>query len=936
MTARTFLASTYVVADGKTTIFNFSFAGVNTDRDSGATPYLHPEDVKVQELFRDGSGYQHVVNRTGVLVGANAIRIDGAPVAEGREIRIYRETEIRFPLVDYRDGQSVSENDLDLANRQAVFLAQELSDATSSAISLDDSFNYNFMGRRAVNMAPGIDPMDAVNMSQLARTVRAGDNEGPIKPLPPVAERANKLMSFDSTGNPIAILPAPGTATQLQIDLADVTRGDRLLGVRKAVATAKARTQNDVNNDFITVLDIEGVKADPFHDSTEGFLKAPRGAYVPAGEYLVDAMRVDLTTFTGPGTVHTLQGSTISLDSDPLSTNYVQRKIMEPFYGFDGRGAGGTDTQIYPLAQYAPQGLAMDRDPATGKTRVFVSQSVGGPTWGPQELVRITEFAMREDGQVQAHTQFTPALRCSHAHLSALRENGKLYMYQSTRAPDDSINTTSETGKGWSKMEWKGTKNVSADIVNYNVWGRPGSGHRYEHYGKGCVQASQCGRYMILIGINYTGTAGGRSLFVYDRKEVETAANPLDCEPVFASHALRSLDNDSEQAYQGETSDGRYVYICWGSGAVFSRKGVSVYTLTGEKVRDIVMEGPAHMYSNDELRNGHPVLGTCIAFEPEGIVMRGKELHVTYVDYWRLGCPVVAYEGRNYVCIGSNTKGKTPNISALSWRITDRAPTHGDYNPNETYVLGAITRRSKVIYAATPRTGHALESPVVSRYLYPFSVAVGSSSAAELIDYSVPLGAPYRVSSHDVNKDEYRILFQHGYGYTLDIRDARDGSDNNIRGFVRTTAKVDGEHHVQVGAGDGTSTGGAMITAYASTSAVNPGAMRVNAAGTDLRLTLAGVTQMSLNADEIVAYKPIRPIADGVDDLGTISRRFNTVRALEYAVGTSTVTISSDTVNPEGEKLGSSGSFYINRSGGSWWRKASGSGNTGWVRVHPV
>lgn len=302
MTNRKFLASTYVKGDGKTTVFNFSFAGVNTDRQSGATPYLHPEDVHVQELFEDATGAPQVITRTGELVSANSIRIVGEPVAAGREIRIYRETELRFPLVDYRDGQSVSEHDLDLANRQAVFLAQELNDATSSAISLDDSFSYDFMNRRGVNLAPGKNPQDAVNVNQLKHAIRVPESEDVIDALPAPAERANRVLSFDSFGKPTMHVPTYDSAAALRIELADPS--NKLVGYRypdteSVPYTVAARLNTTVHvMDFLTDAQRAAVEAGEVVDcgpelqkaidaAGNGVLNWPGGALFGTGQELI-------------------------------------------------------------------------------------------------------------------------------------------------------------------------------------------------------------------------------------------------------------------------------------------------------------------------------------------------------------------------------------------------------------------------------------------------------------------------------------------------------------------------------------------------------------------------------------------------------------------------------------------------------------------------
>lgn len=119
--------------DGVKVSWQFQFDGVIPDSNSGTTPYLYPEDVRVQELYTDANGIPQVIDRVGTLTAANEIRVEGTPIAAGRQVRIYRATEIRFPLVDYRDRQVVSELDLDLQARQSLFVAMEVYDAADQA-----------------------------------------------------------------------------------------------------------------------------------------------------------------------------------------------------------------------------------------------------------------------------------------------------------------------------------------------------------------------------------------------------------------------------------------------------------------------------------------------------------------------------------------------------------------------------------------------------------------------------------------------------------------------------------------------------------------------------------------------------------------------------------------------------------------------------------
>ncbi|ANH51103.1 hypothetical protein FDH02_gp27 [Pseudomonas phage VSW-3] len=167
MSDRTYYATNIFDADGVKTAWPFSFAGVAPDDHSGTTPYLYPEDVKALELYFDVNGDAAQAVRSVQLLQPNVATIVGPPVAKGRRVKIYRQTELRFPLVDYRDKQTVSEYDLDLANRQAVFIAQETLDASLDNFGRDAQDNYDAKGKRIVNLGDGRADQDAVNVRQV-------------------------------------------------------------------------------------------------------------------------------------------------------------------------------------------------------------------------------------------------------------------------------------------------------------------------------------------------------------------------------------------------------------------------------------------------------------------------------------------------------------------------------------------------------------------------------------------------------------------------------------------------------------------------------------------------------------------------------------------------------------------------------------------------
>lgn len=122
-----YLASQVFTGNGIQIDWPFSFAGVAVG-DLDSLPYLEASDVKAEEIVpASESAPEQRIPRTVVLVSATTARIEPA-VAAGRSVRIYRDTQAEYPLVNFQGLQAVSEADLDLANRQLLFVTQETSD----------------------------------------------------------------------------------------------------------------------------------------------------------------------------------------------------------------------------------------------------------------------------------------------------------------------------------------------------------------------------------------------------------------------------------------------------------------------------------------------------------------------------------------------------------------------------------------------------------------------------------------------------------------------------------------------------------------------------------------------------------------------------------------------------------------------------------------
>lgn len=288
------------VANGVTTVFPYSFT------------VLTAADLKVQgELLGAKTVYTLGVDYTlsGVGTGAGSVTFLAAP-ASGTVITRYRDTEIKR-ATDYQDNgdllASVVNSDFD---RLWLVLQEIYSGGKGAPTSL-----------RVPN----------------GETVPA---------LAAAASRANRVLAFDSSGDPITIPGVDsGSAAALAIDLADgasTAKGDALIAVKQPYTGSVARTQHDRNADELNVKDFGAVGTANIANQaadTAAFLAAlatGRNVYVPEGTYyLSQTISIGYgQRLYGAGQYKTIlicsgSGSAIYMGSDVLTSLIYNCELLD-------------------------------------------------------------------------------------------------------------------------------------------------------------------------------------------------------------------------------------------------------------------------------------------------------------------------------------------------------------------------------------------------------------------------------------------------------------------------------------------------------------------------------------------------------------------------------------------------------------------------------
>jgi hypothetical protein len=136
------VAYSYVRYTGNGTTTNYAFP----------FPYLSQSHVKVR--------VDNVLTEF-TFLNSNTVDITPAPEADSR-VEIRRETPRDDVVVDFVDGSTLLETDLDLLATFNLYVSQEVTDAVDEGLfaGLDDTFDAE--GRMIKNLGSPVEPSDAV------------------------------------------------------------------------------------------------------------------------------------------------------------------------------------------------------------------------------------------------------------------------------------------------------------------------------------------------------------------------------------------------------------------------------------------------------------------------------------------------------------------------------------------------------------------------------------------------------------------------------------------------------------------------------------------------------------------------------------------------------------------------------------------------------
>ncbi|MEI9603497.1 phage tail fiber protein [Enterobacter hormaechei] len=204
-------------ANGMTTVFPFEFYIINAN------------DIQISlngEVI--SSGYS--VSGVGNIAGGDVIFL--TPPANGTVVMLERVVPT-YRLTDYQDNGDLLADTVNKDFDRLWMAIQRYGIHLGLALKRPlFGGPFDAEGYRISNLEDPVNDQDAatkkyVESVSLARTLRVPENT--VQAVPSVSMRANKLLAFNAAGDPIAVLPASGSASDVLIELAKPT-GAGLVG----------------------------------------------------------------------------------------------------------------------------------------------------------------------------------------------------------------------------------------------------------------------------------------------------------------------------------------------------------------------------------------------------------------------------------------------------------------------------------------------------------------------------------------------------------------------------------------------------------------------------------------------------------------------------------------------------------------------------------
>ena len=351
------------------------------------------------------------------------------------------------------------------------------------------------------------------------------------------------------------------------------------------------------------------------------------------------------------------------------SDKFHEERMGTLQFGMDN---GVTNTEIFPQATYAQQGIAYVK--FKGKESLFITVRAAKKSRPDKgQVCRIVQFDFNPDGSLNLKPVcFTKLLPIGHGQgFGAIIKNNELYFYCQSHYIDDK----KYRYKAVSRVRWRGADTNESDIEEIPLLPPTGDLSRY---GFLTPNISTDGKYLVTL---CSVKKGVKACVIWKMDDLKPYAEPFKIFPI-----KNGLANDS--IWQGLCADDRHIYFVHGGIYAVGNHVIAIYDYDGNLIKEFLIEDEKSIFfEKSKIKTSSKFIPWNV--ELEGIAIRGKDLLITGVCTLSKYGDIVSWEDKNYACFKTTDGNILPNDSKY-WIQTSLPANKGEFSSGVIYKSGRI------------------------------------------------------------------------------------------------------------------------------------------------------------------------------------------------------------------------------------------------------